>query len=320
MQTMKAAILDSAPGGLHVEEIPIPEPKAGEVLVKVSACGICHTDLHVMKAEVAFPTPAVMGHEISGTVAALGPGVAGPPVGTKVVSAFIMPCGFCPACGAGRDDLCDSFFAMNRLKGTLYDGTTRLRRKDGTPIAMYSMAGLAEYSARPAIEYIAIGAPSRRRRRVVPSYSVPFRRFIAKKLSHRSSRPAPHGVQNPHGMMNAHTTLVPTAGPFTPGPSAATVPEISCPITAGVGNATSAFMTCRSVWHTPHAFTFTRISPAPGSGIGISSMCTPPGALSRMAALIVCIRNSPRSSVFSPGPDYHCNDCGPWTGDGGPTN
>ena len=152
MQTMKAAILESAPGGVHVEEIPVPEPRAGEILVKVSACGVCHTDLHVMKAEVAFPTPAVMGHEISGIVEALGPGVVGPAVGSKVVSAFIMPCGFCAPCGAGRDDLCDSFFAMNRLKGTLYDGTTRLRRKDGTPIAMYSMAGLAEYSVVPATD------------------------------------------------------------------------------------------------------------------------------------------------------------------------
>ncbi len=130
----------------------MPEPGAGEVLVKVSACGVCHTDLHVMKAEVAFPTPAVMGHEISGTVAALGPGVKGPAVGSKVVSAFIMPCGFCTPCGAGRDDLCDSFFAMNRLKGTLYDGTTRLKRRDGSPIAMYSMAGLAEYAVVPATD------------------------------------------------------------------------------------------------------------------------------------------------------------------------
>ena len=152
MQTMRAAILESAPGGVHVEEIPMPEPGAGEILVKVNACGVCHTDLHVMKAEVAFPTPAVMGHEISGTVAALGAGVKGPAVGTKVVSAFIMPCGFCTPCGAGRDDLCDSFFAMNRLKGTLYDGTTRLRRRDGSPIAMYSMAGLAEYSVVPATD------------------------------------------------------------------------------------------------------------------------------------------------------------------------
>ena len=152
MNTMLAAVLDRAPGGLRVEEIPIPEPLAGEVLVRVSACGVCHTDLHVMKAEVAFPTPAVMGHEISGTVAALGPGVAGPAPGTPVACAFIMPCGRCGACGAGRDDLCDNFFAMNRLRGTLYDGTSRLRRQDGTPLSMYSMAGLAEYAVVPATD------------------------------------------------------------------------------------------------------------------------------------------------------------------------
>ena len=152
MQTMKAAILDAAPGGLRIEQIPVPEPKAGEVLVKVQACGVCHTDLHVMKAEVAFPTPAVMGHEISGTVVALGPGVKGPAPGTRIASAFIMPCGTCRYCGGGRDDLCDNFFSMNRLKGTLYDGTTRLRRTDGSPISMYSMAGLADYAVVPATD------------------------------------------------------------------------------------------------------------------------------------------------------------------------
>jgi succinate semialdehyde reductase (NADPH) len=71
-QTMTAAVLNSAPGGLQIEQLPIPEPLANEVLIKVHACGVCHTDLHVMKAEVAFPTPAVMGHEVSGTVVALG--------------------------------------------------------------------------------------------------------------------------------------------------------------------------------------------------------------------------------------------------------
>jgi S-(hydroxymethyl)glutathione dehydrogenase/alcohol dehydrogenase len=152
MQTMRAAVLQAPNTDIRIEEIPIPEPKAGEVLVKVTACGVCHTDLHVMKAEVAFPMPAVMGHEISGTVAALGPGVLGPAVGTPVACAFIMPCGFCGACAAGRDDLCDNFFALNRLKGQLYDGTTRLRRSDGSPIWMYSMAGLAEYSVVPATD------------------------------------------------------------------------------------------------------------------------------------------------------------------------
>jgi succinate semialdehyde reductase (NADPH) len=152
MTTMRAAVLERAPGALRIEEIPIPEPLEGEVLVKVAACGVCHTDLHVIKAEVAFPTPAVLGHEISGTVVALGPGVAGPPPGTAIACAFIMPCGRCRPCATGRDDLCDNFFAMNRLRGTLYDGTTRLRRQDGTPLAMYSMAGLAEYAVVPATD------------------------------------------------------------------------------------------------------------------------------------------------------------------------
>jgi succinate semialdehyde reductase (NADPH) len=155
---MKAAILEHAPGPMHIEEIPVPAPLDGEVLVKVHACGVCHTDLHVIKAEVAFPTPAVLGHEISGTIVELGAGVAGPPVGTSVVSAFIMPCGRCRLCAIGRDDLCDNFFAMNRLRGTLYDGTSRLRRANGTPIAMYSMAGLAEYAVVPATDVFPLPA------------------------------------------------------------------------------------------------------------------------------------------------------------------
>jgi S-(hydroxymethyl)glutathione dehydrogenase/alcohol dehydrogenase len=153
---MKAAILEHALGPMRIEEIPVPAPHEGEVLVKVHACGVCHTDLHVIKAEVAFPTPAVLGHEISGTIVELGAGVAGPPVGTNVVSAFIMPCGRCRSCAIGRDDLCDNFFAMNRLRGTLYDGTSRLRRADGTPLAMYSMAGLAEYAVVPATDVFAL--------------------------------------------------------------------------------------------------------------------------------------------------------------------
>ncbi len=60
-----------------------------------------------------------------------------------------MPCGSCPACAAGRDDLCGPFFSMNRLNGTLYDGETRLADCEGNPIAMYSMGGLAEYCVIP---------------------------------------------------------------------------------------------------------------------------------------------------------------------------
>jgi S-(hydroxymethyl)glutathione dehydrogenase/alcohol dehydrogenase len=145
---MRAAVL-SAPGvPVELEEVPVPAPKAGEVLIRVEACGVCHTDLHVMKGDVAFPTPAVLGHEVAGEVVeARGGGLA---VGDRVVTSFIMPCTTCRHCAAGRDDLCETFFAMNRLNGTLYDGTSRLARADGTVLAMYSMGGLAEYAVAPA--------------------------------------------------------------------------------------------------------------------------------------------------------------------------
>ncbi len=149
-ETMLAAVLPAAGMPLQVERIPVPRPRRGEILVKVAACGVCHTDLHVIKGEVAFPTPAVLGHEISGIVVELGDGVAGPAVGSRVVGTFIMPCGSCPACTRGRDDICGPFFAFNRLRGTLYDGETRLFRPDGSPLAMYSMGGLAEYAVVPA--------------------------------------------------------------------------------------------------------------------------------------------------------------------------
>src|SRR5262252_1191396 len=104
---MTAAVLDKVSTPMRIERIPIPEPRAGEALVRVRACGVCHTDLHVIKGEVAFPMPAVLGHEISGTVVSIGPGVHGLPVGSAVVAPFIMPCGDCPLCRAGRDDLCE---------------------------------------------------------------------------------------------------------------------------------------------------------------------------------------------------------------------
>ena len=147
---MKAAVLRNVGESFVIEDIPRPEPRAGEVLVKVRACGVCHTDLHVVKGEVTFPMPCVLGHEISGTIAAIGPGVSGLEIGRKVVGCFIMPCGTCYYCARGQDDLCETFFAYNRLQGKLYDGDTRLRRSDGSPIWMYSMGGLAEFAVVPA--------------------------------------------------------------------------------------------------------------------------------------------------------------------------
>ena len=149
---MKAVVLPAVGAPLAVEDIPVPAPRTGEVLIRVRACGVCHTDLHVVKGEVKFPVPAVLGHEVSGTVEATGPGVPGLERGAPVVASFIMPCDRCRFCAVGRDDLCETFFALNRLKGVLYDGESRLRRSDGTVLAMYSMGGLAEYCVVPVTD------------------------------------------------------------------------------------------------------------------------------------------------------------------------
>jgi S-(hydroxymethyl)glutathione dehydrogenase/alcohol dehydrogenase len=149
---VKAAVFTGDSPTLTIEDLERPSPGRGEVLVQVAACGVCHTDLHVLKKEVAFPTPAVLGHEVSGTVAEVGADVVGIAVGDRVVCSFIMPCGTCRHCVRGYEDLCETFFAYNRLKGTLYDGTTRLSRADGSPVSMYSMGGLAEFCVVPATD------------------------------------------------------------------------------------------------------------------------------------------------------------------------
>lgn len=150
--TMRAAVLrDDAPR-LEMLEIGTPTPRAGEALLEVIACGVCHTDLHVIKGEVRFPRPAVLGHEVSGRIVAIGEGTTdagGLRPGDVVAAGFIMPCERCDQCRRGRDDLCLEFFAQNRLRGTLYDGESRLTMPGGSFLAMYSMGGLAEYAVVP---------------------------------------------------------------------------------------------------------------------------------------------------------------------------
>lgn len=141
----------------------MPRPKRNEVLLRTRACGVCHSDLHVIKGTQPFPVPAVLGHEVSGTVVAHGPGTDAAtarrlPLGARAVAAFLMPCAGCGQCLRGRDDLCRRFFSHNRARGVLYDGddgadggTTRLVTvAGGRALAMYSMAGLAEYCVAPA--------------------------------------------------------------------------------------------------------------------------------------------------------------------------
>ncbi|CAA0839532.1 GroES-like zinc-binding alcohol dehydrogenase family protein [Striga hermonthica] len=152
---MRGAVFWEKNKPLTFEDFHMPRPKANEVLIKTKACGVCHSDLHVIKGELPFASPCVVGHEITGEVVEHGPLTDSKiierfPVGSHVVGAFIMPCGSCLFCSKAND-LCESFFAYNRAKGTLYDGETRLfLRGSGKPVYMYSMGGLAEFCVVPA--------------------------------------------------------------------------------------------------------------------------------------------------------------------------
>lgn len=105
---MKAARFYDVDLPLRVEDVPIPEPKPGEVLIKVAACGMCHSDISIMKG--FFPAariPLTLGHEASGTIERLGEGVARYQVGDRVVINWLgSPCGDCPSCQGGFDNLC----------------------------------------------------------------------------------------------------------------------------------------------------------------------------------------------------------------------
>ncbi len=117
---MQALVLTAVGGPLEAKELPRPEPAAGEARVEVSACGLCHTDLHYLDHGVATAKspPLVLGHEISGVVDALGEGAASPPVGQQVLVPALLPCGRCGYCRGGRENLCpDAKMPGNHIDG-----------------------------------------------------------------------------------------------------------------------------------------------------------------------------------------------------------
>jgi propanol-preferring alcohol dehydrogenase len=110
-RTMRAAVVRSFGDPLVIEERPIPTPGPGELLVKVIACGVCHTDLHAADGDwpVKPVPPFVPGHEAAGIVAAIGPGVTGFKEGDPVGVAWLHDaCGGCEYCGTGWETLCES--------------------------------------------------------------------------------------------------------------------------------------------------------------------------------------------------------------------
>jgi propanol-preferring alcohol dehydrogenase len=118
-KTMKAAVLHALKTPLSIEQVPVPEPGHGELLIKVTACGVCHSDLHAVDGDWTPPPviPLIPGHEVAGTVAKAGPGVTGFTPGDAVgVPWLYSACGSCEFCLAGMETICKQAEATGYTK------------------------------------------------------------------------------------------------------------------------------------------------------------------------------------------------------------
>jgi S-(hydroxymethyl)glutathione dehydrogenase / alcohol dehydrogenase len=145
---IKAAVLWTPGGPVEIADVDLAPPRVGEVLVKMAACGICHTDLHVVEGDLPEPLPLVLGHEASGTVVETGPGVERLRQGDHVVLALVPSCGRCGQCRRGRPNFCEVGSRMSAT-GTLADGTSRLSL-NGTPLHHFNgVSSFAEFAVVP---------------------------------------------------------------------------------------------------------------------------------------------------------------------------
>ena len=142
---MKAAVMYGVDQPLVIEDIDIDEPRANEVLIRTSATGVCHSDLHFMEGKYPMACPAVLGHESAGIVEKIGDEVANVQVGDRVVIAFVASCGHCDSCVQGRPFLCIN--------------TNRLGRQDrlsmnGQPITQF--AGMSAFAEQQLVSSSAL--------------------------------------------------------------------------------------------------------------------------------------------------------------------
>jgi alcohol dehydrogenase len=130
---------------LSIEEVTLDPPGRGEVLVKIAAAGLCHSDLSVIDGNRPRPTPMVLGHEAAGVVEKLGDGVDDLAVGDHVVMVFVPSCGHCVPCAEGRPALCEPGAAANTA-GTLLSGSRRLHRNGADVHHHLGVSAFAEYA------------------------------------------------------------------------------------------------------------------------------------------------------------------------------
>jgi S-(hydroxymethyl)glutathione dehydrogenase/alcohol dehydrogenase len=148
---MQAAVLEEFGAPLVVQEVDLADPGPGEVLVRLEACGVCHTDLYTASgADPSGYAPTVLGHEGAGVVERVGDGVTLVSAGDHVVTLFSPQCGECVHCKSPRTNLCLAIRDM-QSKGYLPDGTARLSR-NGEPIRHFmGTSTFAEYTVMPEI-------------------------------------------------------------------------------------------------------------------------------------------------------------------------
>ncbi|MDQ7850200.1 MAG: zinc-dependent alcohol dehydrogenase family protein [Armatimonadota bacterium] len=128
---------------LVVEEVDLDGPGPGEVLIQIAAAGLCHSDLSVIDGSRPRVMPLVLGHEASGVVREIGPGVADLAPGDHVVFSFVPACGHCSPCATGRPALCENGAKAN-LAGTLLSGARRFRDRDGQ--ALHHHLGVSAFT------------------------------------------------------------------------------------------------------------------------------------------------------------------------------
>jgi NDMA-dependent alcohol dehydrogenase len=140
----KAAVCREMNQPVVVEEIEIESPGRDQVMIKLSACGVCHSDLSATDGTIKFPLPMIIGHEGAGIVVEVGEGVTDLAAGDHVISSFVTMCGKCRYCTTGRPYLCDR--AANALF-TLPDGSVRTHDRAGNALNVFCACGvMAEYA------------------------------------------------------------------------------------------------------------------------------------------------------------------------------
>jgi alcohol dehydrogenase len=145
LETMGAPRPYAASKPLKIAEVELAPPGRGEVLVRLGAAGLCHSDLSVINGDRPRPTPMVLGHEAAGTVEEIGPGIDDLRKGDRVVMVFVPSCGHCLPCAEGRPALCEPGATANTA-GVLLSGERRLSRNGGAVHHHMGVSAFAEYA------------------------------------------------------------------------------------------------------------------------------------------------------------------------------